>query len=109
MWIFTDGVETVRVLPRTGGCEVRHGAVILIGNADLATLLAHLYDDPQAATPELLAARVAVPAATIRARVQEALDTMADRGIPRSVWGPWSLPPGALPALSSPTTVEERL
>jgi len=93
MMVFTDGGATVRVLLRAEGCEVRHGSTVLLGNADLAVLLVHLHADPHARELERLAARVASPLETLRATVVRALDAMAGAGIPRAVWGAWSVEP----------------
>jgi hypothetical protein len=93
MMVFTDGVVTVRVLLRAGGCEVRHGSTVLLGNADLAALLVHVHTDPHAREFERFAARIASPLDPLRAAVARAFDEMAGAGIPRTVWGAWSVDP----------------
>ncbi|MFI7320214.1 hypothetical protein [Streptomyces venezuelae] len=84
----------MRVLPRREGCEVRFGESVVVGNEDLAALLAYVHSDP---TGELLphAAALPMPAEEFRTLALRTLASLVSAGADPTVWGPGWTPQAA--------------
>lgn len=84
---FGAGPLAVRVLPRTGGCEVRFGHQMFRGNEDLRELLAYLHQDPAGADMKEFATGVGLSEDAMASQVRVTLRSLAEAGIPLETWG----------------------
>lgn len=84
---FGAGPLAVRVLPRTGGCEVRFGYQMLRGNEDLQHLLAYLHQDPDGVGMKEFASGFGLPEDSMGSQIRATLRSLAEAGIPLETWG----------------------
>jgi len=89
MLVFGAGPEAVRAFRRPGGCEVRFGSTVMLGNNDLASILQYVHDDPACERLESFAlAHDCSPAVALPAVVDALLGIQSAGAVPGQ-WSAW--------------------